>query len=347
VTDTGIGIPADKLDHVFEEFSQADNSTTRDFGGTGLGLPISRRFCQMMGGDISVTSKPGEGSTFTIELPAAVDALEAAKTMAEIDEKTESPIPAGVRPVLVIDDDPDSRDLLKRTLEADGYTVVTAASGDEGLRLARELKPALITLDVMMPGMDGWAVLQRLKADSALAEVPVMMVTISGEREMGSTLGAVEHLTKPVNRDTLRRLAAQYAAPDGGGHALVVDDDESIRTLFKRTLDEDGWSVAEAANGAEALEMVRERQPNIVLLDLMMPVMDGFDFLLEFRTRTDCATTPVIVVTAKDLTDDDRSRLSGGVERIVEKGALTAADLLEHVHSLVEKPDLAHDDRKG
>jgi PAS domain S-box-containing protein len=347
VTDTGIGIPADKLDHVFEEFSQADNSTTRDFGGTGLGLPISRRFCQMMGGDISVTSKPGEGSTFTIELPAAVDALEAARTMAEIDEKTESPIPAGVSPVLVIDDDPDSRDLLKRTLEADGYTVVTAASGDEGLRLARELKPALITLDVMMPGMDGWAVLQRLKADSALAEVPVMMVTISGEREMGSTLGAVEHLTKPVNRDTLRRLAAQYAAPDGGGHALVVDDDESIRTLFKRTLDEDGWSVAEAANGAEALEMVRERQPNIVLLDLMMPVMDGFDFLLEFRTRTDCATTPVIVVTAKDLTDDDRSRLSGGVERIVEKGALTAADLLEHVHSLVEKPDLAHDDRKG
>jgi CheY-like chemotaxis protein len=157
----------------------------------------------------------------------------------------------------------------------------------------------------------------------------------------------VEHLTKPVNRDTLRRLAAQYAAPDGGGHALVVDDDESIRTLFKRTLDEDGWSVAEAANGAEALEMVRERQPNIVLLDLMMPVMDGFDFLLEFRTRTDCATTPVIVVTAKDLTDDDRSRLSGGVERIVEKGALTAADLLEHVHSLVEKPDLARDDRKG
>ena len=347
VTDTGIGIPADKLDHVFEEFSQADDSTTRDFGGTGLGLPISRRFCQMMGGDISVTSKPGEGSTFTIELPAAVDALEAAKSMAEIDEKTETPIPAGIRPVLVIDDDPDSRDLLKRTLEADGYTVVTAASGDEGLRLARELTPALITLDVMMPGMDGWAVLQRLKADSALAEVPVMMVTISSEREMGSTLGAVEHLTKPVNRDTLRRLAAQYAAPDGGGHALVVDDDESIRTLFKRTLDEDGWSVAEAANGAEALEMVRERQPNIVLLDLMMPVMDGFDFLLEFRTRTDCATTPVIVVTAKDLTDDDRSRLSGGVERIVEKGALTAADLLEHVHSLVEKPDLARDDRKG
>ena len=347
VRDTGIGIPADKLDHVFEEFSQADDSTTRDFGGTGLGLPISRRFCQMMGGEISVTSEPGEGSTFTIELPAAVDALEAAKTMAEIDEKERPQIPDGVHPVLVIDDDPDSRELLKRTLETDGYVVVTAASGDQGLEMARSVSPALITLDVMMPGMDGWAVLQRLKSDPALAKVPVMMVTISGEKEMGSTLGAVEHLTKPVDRDTLRRLAAQYAAPDGGGHALVVDDDESIRTLFKRALDEDGWSVAEAANGAEALEEVRAHHPDIVLLDLMMPVMDGFDFLVEFRAKADCASTPVIVVTAKDLTDDDRSRLSGGVERIVEKGALTASDLLEHVHSLVGEPDLASDDGKG
>jgi len=348
VSDTGIGIPADKLDHVFEEFSQADDSTTRNFGGTGLGLPISRRFCRMMGGDITVKSDPGKGSTFTIELPAAVDALEAAKTMAGKDEKSERPIPEGIHPILVIDDDPDSRELLQRTLEADGYVVATAISGDEGLKLARELSPALITLDVMMPGMDGWAVLQRLKSDPVLAEIPVMMVTISGEKEMASTLGAVEHLTKPVDRDTLRRLAAQYAAPDGGGHALVVDDDESIRALFRRALDDDGWTVAEAANGAEALERVRECRPNIVLLDLMMPVMDGFDFLVEFRARMACVTTPVIVVTAKDLTEEDRSRLSGGVDRIVEKGALTASDLLEHIHSLVGNPGgLAGNDGKG
>jgi len=348
VSDTGIGIPADKLDHVFEEFSQADNSTTRNFGGTGLGLPISRRFCQMMGGDITIQSEAGKGSTFTIELPAAVDALEAAKTMAGKDDKKERLIPDGIHPILVIDDDPDSRELLQRTLEADGYVVATAISGDEGLKLARELSPALITLDVMMPGMDGWAVLQRLKADPVLAGIPVMMVTISGEKEMASTLGAVEHLTKPVDRDTLRRLAAQYAAPDGGGHALVVDDDESIRALFRRALDDDGWTVAEAANGAEALERVRECRPNIVLLDLMMPVMDGFDFLVEFRAKIDCATTPVIVVTAKDLTEEDRSRLSGGVERIVEKGALTPIDLLEHVHSLVGNPGgLASGDGKG
>ena len=338
VTDTGIGISPDKLEHVFEEFSQADDSTTRDFGGTGLGLSISRRFCRMMGGDITVTSDPGKGSTFTISLPAAVDALEAAKAMTEVDRPQEKLVPEGTHPILVIDDDPDSRELLRRTLEADGYVVVTAISGDEGLELARDLTPALITLDVMMPGMDGWEVLQQLKTDPELAEIPVMMVTISGEREMASTLGAVEHLTKPVDRDTLRRLAAQYAAPDGGGHALVVDDDESIRTLYRRALDDDGWTVAEAANGAEALDRVRESRPDIVLLDLMMPVMDGFDFLLQFRAQADCAATTVIVVTAKDLTDDDRSRLSGGVELIVEKGALKPADLLEHVHSLVGHP---------
>jgi CheY-like chemotaxis protein len=178
-------------------------------------------------------------------------------------------------------------------------------------------------------------VLQRLKADPELSEIPVMMVTISGEREMGTTLGAVEHLTKPVDRDTLRRLAAQYCLPGGGGHALVVDDDDGVRTLFRRVLDEDGWSVAEAANGVEALEHVRRRRPNIVLLDLMMPVMDGFDFLAEFRSRTEWAAVPVIVVTAKDLTDEDRSLLAGGVERIVEKGALTPDELLGHVRSLV------------
>jgi PAS domain S-box-containing protein len=333
VTDTGIGIPADKLDRVFEEFSQADESTTRNFGGTGLGLPISRRFCQMMGGDITVTSEPGVGSTFTIELPAAVDALEAAKAMADEDEKPV--IPEGVHPVLVIDDDENAVDLLRRTLESDGLVVATASSGEEGIELAREISPSLITLDVMMPGMDGWAVLQQLKADPATADIPVMMVTISGEKEMGSTLGAVEHLTKPVDRDTLRRLVAQYAAPEGGGHALVVDDDEVIRSLFHKALEDDGWTVDEASNGAEALERVGSRRPDIVLLDLMMPVMDGFGFLHEFRSRFEWVSIPVIVITAKDLTDEDRAQLNGGVEHIIEKGSLTPAELLDHVRRVI------------
>jgi len=331
VTDTGIGIKEEMLDHVFEEFSQADDSTSRDFGGTGLGLPISRRFCRMMGGDIGVTSTVGAGSTFTIELPAQVDALEAARASAQTDEGETEKIPEGVHPILVIDDDQNSRDLLQRTLEADGHSVATAPNGEEGLKLARTLHPTLITLDVMMPGLDGWAVLKELKADPDLQHIPVMMVTIEGGKDLGYTLGAVEHLTKPVDRETLVRLVRQYAASDGGGHALVVDDDEAIRSLFRRSLEEDGWTVEEAENGAMALERSSERRPNLVLLDLMMPVMDGFEFLLEFRGREDCRSVPIIVVTAKDLTGEDRQRLVGGVEKIVEKGALTRSQLLEQV----------------
>jgi len=337
VTDTGIGIKEEMLEHVFEEFSQADDSTSRDFGGTGLGLPISRRFCRMMGGDISVASQVGVGSTFTIELPAQVDALEAAKASAQADDRDIEATPDGVSLILVIDDDDDSRDLLQRTLEADGHLVATAPSGEEGLRLARSLHPSLITLDVMMPGLDGWAVLKELKADPHLRHIPVMMVTIEGGKDLGYTLGAVEHLTKPVDREMLVRLVRQYAGSDGGGHALVVDDDEAVRSLFRRSLEDDGWTVDEAENGAVALKRSSERRPDLVLLDLMMPVMDGFDFLLEFRCREDCRPVPIIVVTAKDLTNEDRQRLVGGVEKIVEKGALTRSQLLEQVRELVKK----------
>jgi len=335
VTDTGIGIKSDKLDHVFEEFSQADDSTSRDFGGTGLGLPISRRFCRMMGGDISVTSELGVGSTFTIEIPAQVDALEAARaSVPSADKEIQAPT-AGDSLILVIDDDPDSRDLLQRTLEADGHTVAVATGGEEGLELAQELRPSLITLDVMMPGLDGWAVLRLLKADPDLREIPVMMVTIEGQKDLGFTLGAVEHLTKPVDREMLVRLAHRYAHSEGGGHALVVDDDEGVRSLFRRSLEEDGWTVDVAENGARALERASDHLPDLVLLDLMMPVMDGFDFLLEFRSRKECRSVPIIVVTSKDLTEEDQRRLNGGVEMIVEKGALTRSQLLDHVREHV------------
>ena len=337
VTDTGIGIKGESLEHVFEEFSQADDSTSRDYGGTGLGLPISRRFCRMMGGDISVTSEYGVGSTFTIELPAQVDALEAAKASAKSDPRPAKAVPAGVRPILVIDDDQNSRDLLQRTLEADGHSVATASGGEEGLDLARRLQPLLITLDVMMPGLDGWAVLKELKSDPTLRHIPVMMVTIEGEQDLGYTLGAVEHLTKPVDREKLLQLVSHHAGPDGGGVALVVDDDGAMRSLFSRALSEDGWKVDEAENGAQALERATERRPDLVVLDLMMPVMDGFDFLFEFRLRDDWTAVPVIVVTAKDLTEEDRQRLNGGVERIIEKGALTRTQLLTRVREFVEK----------
>jgi CheY-like chemotaxis protein/anti-sigma regulatory factor (Ser/Thr protein kinase) len=337
VTDSGIGIAADKIEHVFEEFSQADATTTREYGGTGLGLPISRRFCRMMGGDITATSELGSGSTFTIELPAHVDALEAAKAAAASGEAVQEPLPPGSHPILVVDDDADSRELLRRTLESEGYAVVTASGGEEGIEAARRVSPSLITLDVMMPGMDGWAVLKELKADRELRRIPVMMVTIVGEKDLGYSLGAVEHLTKPVNRDSLRQLARQYAGPQGGGRALVVDDDPDIRALFQRALEEDGWTVDTAEHGAQGLEQAAEHRPDLVLLDLMMPVMDGFDFVLNFRAVEGCTSTPIIVITAKDLTDQERQRLVGGVERIIEKGAWTGEQLLENVRALVAR----------
>jgi CheY-like chemotaxis protein len=228
-------------------------------------------------------------------------------------------------------------------LEAEGFEVVVAASGEEGLELARKYNPTLVTLDVMMPGMDGWAVLQAMKADEGLAHIPVMMVSIAGDRDLGFTLGAVECLSKPVDRDQLRRLVRQYSDDSGGGRALVVDDDEGVRSLFTRSLTSDGWSVDEAENGAIALERVGEHRPDLVLLDLMMPVMDGFEFVHHFRKLEGCRDIPIIVVTAKDLDHKDRELLNGGVERIVEKGGLTRSQLLEQVRGLVSQHETAVD----
>jgi len=351
VSDTGIGIGENKLEKVFEEFSQADDSTTRDFGGTGLGLAISRRFCRMMGGDITVQSEPGKGSTFTTELPARIDAMQAVRTAVESErqvasprqESVEQPVPG--HPILIVDDDPHSRDLLRKTLESEGYPVVTAANGEEGLRLARKLKPSLMTLDVLMPGMDGWSVLQEVKSDPELADVPVMMISIAGDRDLGYTLGAVECLTKPVDREKLRQLAHRYASVSGGGHALVVDDDGGIRSLFRRALEADGWTVDVAENGAIALEMAAAHMPDLVLLDLMMPVMDGFEFVMRYRRLEGGKETPVIVVTAKDLDESDREHLLGGVERIVEKGAMTRNELLQQVRKLVRQQGSAGRDQ--
>ncbi len=337
VTDAGIGIPEDKIESVFEAFSQADETTTRDYGGTGLGLPISQRFSRMMGGDLTATSEMGQGSTFTMAFPAEVVDPKADKDAQNPPAVTGEPLAAMENPILVIDDDPNARELLLRTLEADGYDVVTADSGEEGLDLARRLDPTLITLDIMMPGMDGWAVLRELKADPELEHIPVIMASIVSDQDMGYTLGAVESLTKPIDRQRLRQLVQQHANSNGTGHALVVEDDEPSRSLLRRALEESSWEVTEAENGAVALERVAERQPDLILLDLMMPVMDGFDFVLELRRRENGRSIPVVVITSKDLTEEDRLLLAGGVEQIIEKGAFTQDELLQQVRGLVKQ----------
>ena len=341
VSDTGIGIAADKLEHVFEEFSQADDSTTRDYGGTGLGLAITRRFCQMLGGELSVSSQPGAGSTFTVLLPAVLPGTGAPQEAPPQSSTADEPAPDGALParhgntVLVIDDDSEAREIIRRLLEKDGFDIVTANSGEEGLRLAHQLQPAAITLDVMMPDMDGWSVLRALKVDPVLHTIPVVMLTMVDDKTRGYSLGATDYLTKPVNRERLHNALARFHTPGQPSLVLLVEDDPATREILVRTLEDTDWRVSEAGNGREALDRLEQEKPQVILLDLMMPVMDGFDFLLEMRSNTAWQDIPVIVLTAKDLTDEDRRILSGRVEQIIEKGATTNEQIADLVHRVV------------
>ena len=333
VVDSGIGMTPEQLGRLFQPFTQADASTTRKFGGTGLGLAISRRFCEMMGGEITVTSEPGKGSVFNVSLPARVS-REAPKKDS-VDSVPVGPAPAGTATVLVIDDDPGVRDLMARALAAEGLRTVAAADGEEGLRVAREIKPDLIFLDVLMPKMDGWAVLTALKGNEKLAEIPVVMLTIMNDTEMGYVLGASEYLTKPIDRDRLSNVLRKHRPNGDAGGVLVVDDDEPTRQVIRRTLTKQGWQVDEAQNGREALGRLQQRRPGLILLDLMMPEMDGFEFLSELRRNQAWAAIPVVVLTSKDLAPDERAMLTGKVERILQKGAYSRDALLREVRKIV------------
>ena len=335
VSDSGIGIPPEKIDHVFEEFSQADETTTRDYGGTGLGLPISRRFCQMMGGDITLESIVGKGSTFTIRLPLQVTEIAEEPEATDETPPVVLPEPGEEQVVLVVDDDPNALDLLGRTLQEAGVKVVTASDGQGALNLARTLLPAAITLDVMMPGMDGWEVLRELKADPATQDIPVIMVTMTDDRALGYALGATEFLTKPVQRTRLMQLLERHTPENSERRALVVDDMEENREVLRRALEQEGWQVSEAGNGREALERLAEQAPSLILLDLMMPVMDGFEFVMEMHKLDTPVDIPIVVVTAKDITEEDRRRLNGGVVGLIEKGGLDLESLLAQLREQV------------
>ena len=322
VTDTGIGMTAEQMGRLFQEFSQADASTTRKYGGTGLGLAISKRFCQMMGGDITVKSAPGRGSTFTIRLPRMAQRDQALVTEAPREERGRAVHPIGEETeeplILVVDDDATVRELVERHLERAGFAVVTARSGQEGLRLVRELRPAAVTLDIMMPDLDGWTVLAAIKGDPELAGTPVVLMSIVDQKNRGYALGAADYLVKPVDRaklvETLTNICGAAA-----GKALLVDDDELVRRSVRQALEPIGWQVTEAENGQVAIEAMTAGRPDIIILDLMMPKMDGFEFLDEWRGRSEWQDIPVVVITAKDLTGEDRDRLNGGVERIIQK----------------------------
>jgi adenylate cyclase len=328
VHDTGIGMSPEQLARLFQEFSQADSSTTRRYGGTGLGLAISRRLARMMGGEIEVASTPGSGSTFRVHLPA--------QAAAAPDVSRPAVAASGFgNTVLVIDDDPAVRDLMRRYLAKEGFDVVTAADGAEGLELARQLRPALITLDVLMPGLDGWSVLQSLKSAPDLAAIPVVMLTILDEKNRGYALGAADYMVKPIERDGLRAVLARYRPTAPARRVLIVDDDEDARRWLRRLVEGEGWSATAVENGRAALDRLAQAPADIILLDLIMPEMDGFELAAELHRSAVWRDIPVIVVTAADLSEEDHRRLNGAVERVIHKSALSRDELLAELHDLI------------
>lgn len=342
VQDTGIGMTPEQVERLFQPFIQADASTTRKYGGTGLGLAISRRFCQMMGGDIVVNSESGKGSTFTVMLPMqtrppATVAHPIESTLAtntaplQVRGNPEHPIAS----VLVIDDDADVRELIQRTLIKEGFAVYAASNAEQGFQFAQQFHPNVITLDVMMPGQDGWSLLTRLKTDSELRHIPVVMLTIVDDKNLGFALGATDYLTKPIDREHLVQTLKRQACANTPCEILIIEDDLNTAEMLRRLLNGEGWRIRIAENGRVGLEAIQTTSPDVILLDLMMPEMDGFQFLEALYESNPRFNTPIIVITAKDLSAEDRQRLNGSVQRILQKGLYSRETLLQEMCSYI------------
>lgn len=334
VNDTGIGMTREQLGRMFQAFSQADPSTVRKYGGTGLGLAITRHFCRMMGGDVTVASESGAGSTFTLCLPAEV--RDPARDF-DTERLPLDRLPKEGNTVLVVDDDPSARDLLKRFLNKEGFHVECAANGPDAINAAKNIRPKAITLDVMMPGMDGWAVLTKLKEEPLVADIPVIMLTIVDDKHFGHALGATEYLTKPVDRDRLSAVIRKLTKPAPPGKVLVVDDDPQVREMLTRTLEREDWTVSTAEDGRAGLEAMAANTPDLILLDLMMPRIDGFEFVSELRKHQDWRSIPIVVITAKTLTKEDRLLLQGHVQKVLQKGDFSLDALLAELREIVKE----------
>ncbi|MEM6252716.1 MAG: response regulator [Cyanobacteria bacterium P01_D01_bin.156] len=344
VSDTGIGMKEDQIEKIFDAFTQADASTTRKYGGTGLGLAITKQFINMMGGDISVESAHGQGTTFSLLIPQVVQTANAkGKTFfaPALSSEGASSLPSGditkiatKQTILVIDDDQDAREILRRSLNEAGYNVVCASSGEQGLALAEELLPDAITLDVMMPQMDGWSVLRQLKETPTVADIPVILLSIVDDRPLGHSLGAADYLTKPIDRQRLLGVLEAHLSGQASPTILVVEDDVNAREIMGRFLQRQDWTVDLAANGREAVHYLDVTTPDLIVLDLMMPEMDGFEFIQVLRQNPDWQDIPVIVVTAKALTVSDQQQLEG-VARVYQKADLNRQELLNELQAVV------------
>ena len=346
ITDSGIGMTAEQQKKLFLPFSQVDPSTTRRFGGTGLGLAITKQFTEMMGGMITLESRFGEGSMFTVLIPVQVNP----QTAIEPSQNKTPNLLQGQGIILIIDDDTIVREVLKNHLTQLGYSVATAVNGKEGFRLAKKLRPDAILLDVLMPEMDGWELLAGLKNHPILCDIPVIMTSIEEGRTTGNALGAMDYLTKPISGEQLATVLSKHKISDkSNGLVMVVEDDVVLSELTSALLKNQGWRVFRAENGQVALDHLDEKQPTLILLDLNMPVMDGFEFLEHFHKNPRWHSIPVIVLTSTNLSAADQAYLQRYVKTVVKKDAYHDGELLQRITTLLgqtpvlpmEKQDLA------
>ena len=345
VSDTGIGMTQEQIGKLFKAFTQADASTTRKYGGTGLGLTITQKFCQMMGGDISVESQVNQGTTFTIKLPVQVQKITKVEPVVDNYEQL-TPGSTDRNSILVIDDDPTVHDLVERFLTKQKFQVHTASSGAEGISLAKSIEPDAITLDVTMPDLDGWSVLAALKADVQTAQIPVIMMTMVDNQNLGYALGASDYLTKPVNKDTLREVLNKYHDKSTFKKILIVEDDTNTREILRRQLEDYSEEVLKAENGRQALDIMSQETPELIISDLIMPEMDGFELVHQLRQNKNWSSIPIIILTAKELTLIEREKLRGRVKQVFQKGGSQRKILLQEVHNLLLEAINRRDSRK-
>jgi signal transduction histidine kinase/DNA-binding response OmpR family regulator len=336
VTDTGIGIAGGDQERVFHEFQQVDSGVARTQPGTGLGLTLTRRFARLHGGDVRVSSEPGKGSVFTITLPITARGQDAA---------IEAPAPFAGAPdssrplVLVVEDDPAAAELLTRQLERAGFGTDVARTGTDAMEKAMSRKPAAITLDILLPDLDGWEVLTRLKREAATSDIPVVIVSVTDNPELGIALGALDYFVKPVpGKELINRLSRFKFGRTSGRkpRILVVDDEAANRDWLKRILEPAGFAVILARGGREAIDLAKSRKPDLVMLDLMMPEVTGFDVVEALRAEAATKSTPIMVLTAKHLTESDIRQLNGHVSTILKRGSTGASDLLGLLRQIID-----------
>lgn len=351
VADTGIGIPVDKLDKLFKAFSQVDDSSTRKYGGTGLGLALSQRLCELLGGRITVQSTVGKGSVFTMEIPAelthrlpvplpSLADLPVIPTAAgEVPPSVDVTGPVGNTIILVVDDDPTIGDLIRRSISMSAAHIVTAATAEMGVRLAKDILPDLIVLDLILPDRHGLEVLAEIQTIPALATTPVVVLTIDEQAQHGLTLDVAEYLVKPIEPQQLLTAIQRYyrrADPDTQPFILVVEDDQALAGLFTQTLRAAGWQAETAFDGATGLSMALSRQPNLILLDYLLPQLDGLQFLAQLRADPVGKSIPVILMTARDLSPEERHALTASANVIQHKADLDLEQLVVRIRQIVQ-----------